>query len=245
MDPITLHLNIFQAGASAEGRQSFRVSDPRGTTIGSLKRQLFAEALKEQRSVRFINGGHILEDAAVLEQYNLGSEAFIHVSIGNIVSSAPRHTESAPAVLCGATNANTCGSSAARTSDRQGREDYYVDPYLILGAIFFAGTGVLLQMAWRKRWYLPMHVSQLLCILAAVWVYLLLCHGLPALFQLLMSGFRALNRGSGNDTPGVAGSNICSTAAPSAAEHSGRHEMARSPPLAGVTTPGGSSSSLS
>mmetsp|Transcript_5793 Transcript_5793/g.11698 ORF Transcript_5793/g.11698 Transcript_5793/m.11698 type:complete len:244 (-) Transcript_5793:77-808(-) len=243
MDPITLHLNIFQAGASAEGRQSHRVSDPRGTTVGSLKRQLFAEALEEQRSVRFIKGGHVLEDAAVLGQCGLGTEAFIHVSIGN---SAPSpQTGTASELRSGAVGANAGSPTAKESSSREGCEDCHFDPYFLLGAVFFAGTGVLLQMAWRKRWHLSMHVSQLLCILAAVWVYLLLCHGLPAFFQLLVLGLRALKRSGGNDAPGVDGNAARSTTAPPAAECVGRHEAARSPPLAGVTTPGGSSSSYS
>uniref|UniRef100_A0A7S1MC39 Ubiquitin-like domain-containing protein n=1 Tax=Alexandrium catenella TaxID=2925 RepID=A0A7S1MC39_ALECA len=237
MDPITLHLNIFKAGANAEGKQSLRVSDPGGTTIGSLKRQLFAEALEEQRSVRFIRGGHVLEDAAVLQQCGLGSEAFIHVSIGN---SAPRQTEVASVVQGSTAGAGNGSPAAADSSSRKGPEDCFLDPYFVVGALFLAGTGVLLQMAWRKRWYLPMHVSQLLCILAAVWVYLLLCHGLPAFFQLLARGLRALNRGDGNDPPAVGSGSAGSTTAPSAAECAGRHETARSPPLAGVTTPGGS-----
>mmetsp|Transcript_74063 Transcript_74063/g.228918 ORF Transcript_74063/g.228918 Transcript_74063/m.228918 type:complete len:245 (-) Transcript_74063:86-820(-) len=244
MDPITLHFNIFQAGANAEGKQSLHVGDPSATTIGSLKRQLFAEALEERRTVRFIKGGHVLEDAAVLEQCGLGNGAFIHVSIGN--SSPSRMGPSSPP-RSSAAGADTSSSSTKGSSSNQGHQDSSIGPGFLLGAIFFAGTAVLLQNAWHKRWYLSMHASQLLCILAAVWVYLLLCHGLPALFQLLALGlFRALGRTtSGGDAPEVGSGSACAAAAaPQAAQCPGRHEMVQLP-LAGVNTPGGSSSSCS
>eukprot|EP00416_Gambierdiscus_australes_P017739 CAMPEP_0171059610 /NCGR_PEP_ID=MMETSP0766_2-20121228/3285_1 /TAXON_ID=439317 /ORGANISM="Gambierdiscus australes, Strain CAWD 149" /LENGTH=250 /DNA_ID=CAMNT_0011515067 /DNA_START=184 /DNA_END=934 /DNA_ORIENTATION=+ len=195
MDPITLHFNIFQAGVRTEGKQSLHVDNPCGTTVGSLKRRLFAEALEEQRSVRFITSGHVLDDTTLLGQCGLGNEAFIHVSIG---SCELRHTKSPAAPQRSASTSQTTSASAAKGRPcLHEQEDSCMGPFFLLSIVFFIGTGVLLHMAWRRRWLLSLHASQLLCILAAIWVYLLLCHGIPALFQVLLLGLRAVRPSSG------------------------------------------------
>eukprot|EP00420_Gonyaulax_spinifera_P019264 CAMPEP_0197896052 /NCGR_PEP_ID=MMETSP1439-20131203/38881_1 /TAXON_ID=66791 /ORGANISM="Gonyaulax spinifera, Strain CCMP409" /LENGTH=211 /DNA_ID=CAMNT_0043516535 /DNA_START=54 /DNA_END=686 /DNA_ORIENTATION=+ len=191
MEHVTLHFSIFQAGASAEGKRSLRVEDPRGITIGSLKRQLFAEALEQERSIRFIASGRILQDAEALERCNLGTEAFIHVSIGDARPQPAKSCMATPSADgSAARNSSSMQASISRKEDEEGG----LSISLILGAVFFAGTGVMLQLAWQKRWHLSMHASQLLCIFAAVWVYLLICHGVPALFQSLVLVPRALCR---------------------------------------------------
>merc|ERR1719506_2251823 len=58
---------------------------------------------------------------------------------------------------------------------------------ILIGAVFFIGTGGLLYAALRRRYLYTMHTSQLLFICAAVWAYLLLCHAIPSLFQALSS----------------------------------------------------------
>mmetsp|Transcript_125121 Transcript_125121/g.348176 ORF Transcript_125121/g.348176 Transcript_125121/m.348176 type:complete len:278 (-) Transcript_125121:87-920(-) len=277
MDPITLHFRVLQVGANTEGRQSLQVNDPHGVTVGKLKRQLFEEAIEEHRSVRFITGGRILEDTQRLEQCGLGSEAFIHVSIGGSSSLRASPIPTLPGST--AEPDADSGFTGKGASDRDRNEDNYIGPCFLVGAAFFAGTGVLLRMAWHKRWTLSMHASQFLCILAAVWVYLLLCHGLPAIFQSLVPGLRTISRVvSGSDRPEAAtdaarcttapgtaeqtGVRRCPTAAAGAETSSGAHQRctntapkstllpeghmaAQMRPLAGVTTPGGSSSSWS
>ncbi|CAL1161403.1 unnamed protein product [Cladocopium goreaui] len=66
---------------NSSSSQSFQVDDPQSKTVGALKQQLFADALKAQRFVRFIAGGRILEDTSSLDKCNLGPESHIHVSI--------------------------------------------------------------------------------------------------------------------------------------------------------------------
>lgn len=203
MEPITLHFNVFQAGANSEGRKSLQVDDPRGTTVGALKRQLFSEALEARKSVRFITSGRILDDGARLEQCKLGQEAFIHVSISEIASSRA----GLPELSGSGTAAGSGGQDMANPEPRKNKlaetkekmkqllqDSDGLNFFFFLGVLFFVGTGALLRYAWRKRWHLSMHMSQLLCILAAVWVYLVLCHGLPALLRALSRGVRALGR---------------------------------------------------
>mmetsp|Transcript_112930 Transcript_112930/g.350586 ORF Transcript_112930/g.350586 Transcript_112930/m.350586 type:complete len:242 (-) Transcript_112930:212-937(-) len=172
MDPITLNFDIFQAGVPAQSRRSLEVVDPQGTTVGSLKRQLFSAELEAQQSVRFITAGRVLEDAALLGQCGLGSKAFVQVSISAATPSQP------PATGSGVMSSGLLNKGCA---SRGSCEDTGIGARLICGALFFAGTGVLLQLAWQKRRQMPIHTSQLLCVLAAVWAHLLLCHGLPAL----------------------------------------------------------------
>mmetsp|Transcript_32305 Transcript_32305/g.57147 ORF Transcript_32305/g.57147 Transcript_32305/m.57147 type:complete len:241 (+) Transcript_32305:43-765(+) len=196
MDPVTLHFNVFQAGSSGDNRTSFQVQDPRGTTVGALKKQFFSDALKESKSVRFIASGQILEDTAPLERFKLGSEAHIHVSISE--HGANRSPSSSISESPG--DATDFGSA------KKGKavdELLSYGAYILLGTLFFVGTGFGLHLAWRKRWQFSLGTSQLLFILAAVWAYLLLCHGLPALFQAICALTRATATPS-QDTANVA-----------------------------------------
>lgn len=183
MDPITLHFNVFQAGADPEGRKSLQVDDPRGTTVGALKRQVFPEAVEARKSVRFITSGRILDDGALLEECKLGHEAVIQVSISDPSSSrvsTPKHSSS---------------SASAKTipGAKQGCQDGNGDltTFLYLGTFFFAG-GAVVFFAWRKRRHLSLQMSQLFCIFTAIWVYFALCHALPAFCRALARGVRVL-----------------------------------------------------
>mmetsp|Transcript_27716 Transcript_27716/g.88105 ORF Transcript_27716/g.88105 Transcript_27716/m.88105 type:complete len:250 (-) Transcript_27716:191-940(-) len=189
MDPITLNFDIFQAGVPAQSRRSLEVVDPQGTTVGSLKRQLFSAELEAQQSVRFIAAGRVLEDAALLGQCGLGSKAFVQVSISAATPSGA--LAQPPATGAGVMRSGLLNEGCA---SRGSCEDTGIGARLICGVFFFAGTGVLLQLAWQKRRHMPIHTSQLFCILAAVWVHLLLCHGLPALAR----GLRAVGRVAGS-----------------------------------------------
>lgn len=185
MSPRVLHFNVFQAGARTQRQWSLQIEDSHTTTIGSLKRQHFGEAIEAQQSVRFIMSGKILEDKTLLEQCDFGSEAFIYVSISG---AAPREaTSGVPA-----TEVSWSGQLAKRDAGHTEKEHSSLNIAFFLGAFLFAGAGVLLRLAWQKRWYLSMHVTQMLSVLAAVWVYLLLCHGLPMFLRLFVWGRREL-----------------------------------------------------
>uniref|UniRef100_A0A7S3RK41 Ubiquitin-like domain-containing protein n=1 Tax=Strombidinopsis acuminata TaxID=141414 RepID=A0A7S3RK41_9SPIT len=192
MDSLTLHFNIFDA-SSASSRRSHHVDDPRATTVGALKRQLFLDALEEQRSVRFIASGKILSDADALHSCGLAREAHIQVSISDTAASraevAP-HAEGGPMCNRTETLADRGDASSGSSQYTIMSEESAIGAARLLGAIVLAGAGVLFELAWRKRWYLSLHASQLICIFAAVWVYLLIFHALPALCKVLCQGIR-------------------------------------------------------
>jgi len=175
MEPVTLHFNIFQAGSPL--RKTLQVEDPKGTTIFGLKQQLFSDELKECKSVRFIAGGKILEDKEKLHSFKLGNEAHIHVSVSD--GSGVRSRAQSDASNTTAAEAKSYDACSEEPSESA------VSWAFILGAVIFIGTGAMLFAALRKRYQFSMNTSQLLFICAAIWVYLLLFHGLPAAFQTL------------------------------------------------------------
>lgn len=224
MDPITLHFNVFgqaSAGPGLEGRTTMRVEDPRGMTVGALKKQLFPEAFEEQKSIRFIARGHILDDRTLVGHCGLGCEAHIHVSIGERSEKSPggpspggsstaRHGSGAMgASAAGGGGASRPAAAAAGVPAAQRAEEEQdvcgLSIVHVLGAVVFAGAGLLLRAAWRKRWYLSMHVSQLCCISAACWVYLLAFHVLPTAFRLAGCGLRAVGRPCAGGAASAAG----------------------------------------
>jgi len=199
---VTLHFNVFQAGVTNEGRRSLRIENPQQTTVVNLKRELFNEALQEQKSVRFIASGRILDDSMSVEKCGLGTEAFIHVSISNSSSSnlqpaqkTNSTTENGPARNDMAPATNNEGSAAIGTK-------------LLLGSAFFAGTGILLQMGWKKRWQLSMHGSQFLFILGAVWIYLLVCDFLPIAWQAFSQALQRTASGASTVASGSSNLNV-------------------------------------
>jgi hypothetical protein len=183
MDPVTLHFNVFQAGTPV--RHSLQVDDQRGTTILDLKQQLFSDELKASKSVRFIASGKVLADSSALEQHKLGKEAHIHVAITDASMSPVR----GPAPVPGGENTSATATEEAKSSNVETSTNRGSGSMagwaILLGVMLFAGTGAALYVALRKRYQYTMHTSQLLFICAAVWVYLLLFHGLPSLFQAL------------------------------------------------------------
>jgi hypothetical protein len=232
MDPITLHFNIFQAGAPV--RTSLQVEDPRATTILALKQQMFSDEIKASKSVRFIAAGKILEDTAALERYKLGKEAHIHVSISD--GARPQPT-SAPEGNASTTTAEEAKPSSGTSSPNESRSSM-LGWAILAGVIIFAGTGIALWIAFQKRRQYTMHTSQLLFICAAIWVYLLFFHALPSLFQ-------ALNKrnSSVQDTPtrsvttssvtagAIAGSEAAGAASSSAASPASPGLSLMTPPL--------------
>jgi len=181
MDPVTLHFNVFKAGEPA--RTTLQVEDPRSTTILDLKQQLFGDEIKASKSVRFIGCGKILDDASSLVNLKLGKEAHIHVSISE--GSPTRRLSSAPSGEDSGTESNIEAKSSESVGSSEETATSTVDWIILLGAVFFIGTGAFLCMALRKRRQHTMHTSQLLFICGAVWVYALLFHGIPALIQAL------------------------------------------------------------
>jgi len=184
MDPITLHFNIFQAGSGdGEGRQSLQVDDPRSTTVLALKHHLFPDAMEARRSVRFIASGRILQDAALLEKCGLGRESHIHVSISDQTraTGSQQTPPMSPEFRATTSPAGACDTQASDSASEE------LWPYVgrFLGLALLAIGGLLFHVAWQKRRQLSMHTSQMACIAAAVWVYALLCHGLPAFIQVV------------------------------------------------------------
>lgn len=176
MDSVTLHFNVWQAGA--HNRTTSTVEDPKGTTILALKKQLFPEAFEAGKTVRFIACGKVLTDSSSLDTCGLGNEAHIHVSVSEQSRSSITSTDStdsvkseAPPSPVSSTNEEGCASPISWA--------------FIASTVLFIGTGIGLFVALKKRWQFTMHTSQLVFICAAVWVYLLVFHGLPSLFEVL------------------------------------------------------------
>jgi len=214
MDPITLHFNVFQAGANSEVPKRLELDNPGATTIGALKKQLFPEAVKERKSIRFIAGGRILDDATAVGGCGLGKEAHVHVSINDVSRAAvpsaadgPSSSESAVGAAADFPAAGALGSAGPSA----------IGVGFMLGVLFFIGTGVGLWAMWQRRWRFSMQTSQLIFILAAIWAYLLLCHGIPALLQTLSN----LGKQKTGSARGTAAPSSCDQAAgASAAEAS-------------------------
>jgi len=171
MSPTTLHFNVVQK----QQQWSLEVDGLMGITIQSLKHQHFAEAIEAQKSVRFIMSGRLLEDAVRLDQLGLGKKAFINVSISDSATSKAKSS------TISNDNFDTKGKELGQKRTFPGTNSAPI----FIGAIFLVVTGVLLRLAWQRRRYLSMHVTQFLAIFASVWVYLVLFHGLPVFFRLL------------------------------------------------------------
>lgn len=178
MDPIKLHFNIFQAGSSSHGSQSLQVDNPQSETVGMLKRKLFADALESQRSVRFIAGGKILQDASLLADCNLGKESHICVSISDQILSTPSSPAGSPALPPAAEPMEV----AAEEVKPQIR---WLVLYRVACLLALACSAVFFYFAWQRRRQLRVHVTQFLCIAMAVWVYVFLFHALPFACQVL------------------------------------------------------------
>lgn len=177
MDPITLHFHVFQAGA--EGNKTQLVENPQTTKILDLKKQLFSEELERNKSIRFIACGRILDDSSPLSNYKLGTTAHIQVSISD---SSPLSRPS-PAPMIAKGNTSTIGPSVTSASVEKGPAIF--SNMFYLGAVAFVSTGSLLYLALMKRRQFSLQITQLVFIGVAVWMYLLVCHGFPALFQAL------------------------------------------------------------
>lgn len=228
MDPVTLHFNIFQAGAPV--RTSLQVEDPRGTTISALKHQMFSDEIKASKSVRFIAAGKILDDSNALEHYKLGKEAHIHVSISEVSRTPPSSPEKGDSMTKAGSEEVKTGSEATSPNEAGAS---MVGWAILAGVAVFVGTGLLLYVAFQKRRQYTMHTSQLLFICMAVWVYVLFFHGFPALFQALnklgnasapkdVTATRGMSvpspstgAGLGNEVAGAASSSTASPAPPS------------------------------
>jgi len=208
MVSITLHFNVFGqvSPGDPEGKTSLRVDDL-GCTIGALKARLFPVSSEDQKTIRFISRGKIMKDTDVVGQCGLGSEAHIHVSVSerSDKSSPARKPSSVSEVSddgsgagasTGATAASGEPKQASNSSDapREDEEGSGLSSFQLLAAVAIAGAGVLLRLAWQKRWHLSMHASQMVFICGACWVYVVLFHGLPTFLQLARHGARSMGR---------------------------------------------------
>lgn len=179
MDPITLHFNVFQAGASQQGRHSLQVEDPRRQTVGALKNQLFGEALEARRSVRFIASGKVLEDSVSLDTYNLGPETHICVSISDRSL---------------ANDASSSTRRSAQVPDRQAEEPASsqlpdVGMWSMLAGLLTVAGAALPYVVQRHR-QLSNNMHLMLFVGLAVWLYVALFHVLPDGVQLLLAALR-------------------------------------------------------
>lgn len=178
-------------------------------TVGALKAKLLPDAIASHRSVRFIASGKILNDAATLEKCAMGREAHIHVSVGTAgattAGTPPASPPQSPACSPNSSIASVASNTGnpqipAPTSTEAGHKATSGESGIFLpgglGAAFavlaLAGAGAMLYEAYRRRRQLSMGTSQAVFMLAAVWVYVLLFHGLPLLAQFTGQALRGL-----------------------------------------------------
>eukprot|EP00929_Paragymnodinium_shiwhaense_P087751 TRINITY_DN47893_c0_g2_i1.p1 TRINITY_DN47893_c0_g2~~TRINITY_DN47893_c0_g2_i1.p1 ORF type:complete len:331 (+),score=81.14 TRINITY_DN47893_c0_g2_i1:62-1054(+) len=180
-EPLTLHFNVFQAGSPPEPKRSVTVDDPGSLTVLSLKEEYFGQALEEQKGVRFITGGKILDDKAMLSSYNLGKEASIMVSISSGTVGKTASTGSSGGVTVSASRSHS-GSDAFAGS--KSSEDPAITVWFVVGSVLFAGTAAGLHWAYTKRLQFSMQTNQFVFISVAVWAYAMLFHGLPGLWRV-------------------------------------------------------------
>merc|ERR1712043_116423 len=162
---------------------------------GSLKEEFFQSACEEQKSIRFISRGRVLKDSELIDQCGLGDEAHIHASI-NERSNKTTGVHEPRTPVANLPDARDRSSAPCEVQDGSG-----LGMVQLLCAVTIAGAGIILRVAWQKRWHLSMHASQMICIFASCWAYVVLFHGLPALLQLIRFGFRTASR---TGTAGVA-----------------------------------------
>lgn len=163
-----LYLNVF--GSTASIPKTFEVDDPR-TTVAALKQQLFPDAMRECQSVRFISAGRVLDDAAALSGCGLGRSAHLHVMVGERPA-APAAAEK-PIVQ----------ATPVRIEPRG--EVLRAGMTLLVILLVIVGGILALSSAHQRRRQLSLQKSQTAVIGAAVWGYVVLCHGLPMLCQAL------------------------------------------------------------
>mmetsp|Transcript_79042 Transcript_79042/g.164173 ORF Transcript_79042/g.164173 Transcript_79042/m.164173 type:complete len:273 (-) Transcript_79042:321-1139(-) len=191
---LKLHFNVF-GQADSVGRRTLLLDNAEGTSVRELKKRMFAEAVEANKNIRFIAQGRVLADDLFLGLCNLGDEAHIHVSISSREPPAHRatvddatvqssgdevtHAASAPAI-CEPVPLSRRVSAHFESAKGALQAGGLSLPQL-LGAVVFAGVGVGLQQAWRKRMTIQHSTSQLLFILAACWAYALLVYVLPVL----------------------------------------------------------------
>lgn len=196
MAPLILKLKVIQSGDQWDGSGETQVDDPSAMTVGMLKQKVFSASLADGRPVRFIASGRLLRDSELLADSGLTTGAFLHVSIGERCIPSPESPASGDAV----TEVRVAKSSEPWLLE--------IDPVLLCGAGFFAVTGAMLQVGWQRRGAMSPGSSQPLFIAIAVWVYLVLCHGIPALIQALRGGrsrSSAAMEGRGSGTFPMAG----------------------------------------
>lgn len=231
MDPLTLQFNVFQAGA--QEKRTLSVADPKSTTILLLKRQLFEEELKAGKNVRFIANGKMLGDTTTLGSCGLGNQAHIHVSVSDAVRQAP--SEPTSPTPSNAVTSSAQAAAIAPTCSETTTTEPVLSWMFVAATLLFIGTGAVLLMALRKRFQYSMNTSQWIFIGSAVWVYLLVFHGLPALFEVLS---KLGNSSSAKDAPPrTAPVNVVPTAVPAAPVEDSSSSSAPASPGLSLMTP--------
>merc|ERR1719410_2332743 len=150
VEPLLIHYHVFRPGAAHQPAKQVEISDPCGTTIGALKQRLFAQAIEEEKEVRFIARGRNLEDSAILSNCGLDQNDHIHVMV--------RDHKLAPAK-----------QSSVITHSR-GEHQRALKLLLAIALIIIGGVAAI-YCSYRKRFQLSLKESQAVCIGAAVWVF--------------------------------------------------------------------------
>lgn len=216
-EPITLHFNVFQAGAPPEPKRSITVDDPGCLTVGSVKEQYFSDALQEQKSVRFITGGRILDDKAMLSSYNLGKEASIMVSISGSAGKSPSANSPGGAGASSAGGFFLDGSQSSSGGKSDEPQESIITLTFVLGMALFVCTAAGLHWAYHKRLQFSMQTNQFVFISASVWAYAMIFHGLPGVWSVLLKLFCSVRRQQATARSSMASAAAASTAATAAA----------------------------
>lgn len=192
-----LQFRVLQGGVESTEPRTFNVAEPDAMTVLDLKRECFEkEVVLENRKVRLIYMGRMLGDSQKLSNCGLGQQAILHA----VVNATPE--EPAVAANGGCAAEVTAPSSPVKSEDCDAESSFMKRHFMqvvlpVIGILlFFISTGTVLQMGLRKSPPVAGLMStQTLFIGCAIWVYLLLCHGLPGLARAISpnAGLTALS----------------------------------------------------
>jgi len=174
-----MHFTVFQAGSVTDAERKFEVNDPRAMTVGALKKQVFPDAASEQKSVRFISQGRVLDDAAAVGGCGLGRKAHVQVMM----------SDAQPTAAAAFPDKNV---ENAGCLPKQHSGGFLRAAFTLLGIILIILAGIAyISNAYHERRKLSMQASQMLVIGSSVWAYTVTFHGLPVLCGTLRGLYRS------------------------------------------------------
>lgn len=187
---MSLEFRVMQAGVESAEPRKFEVTEP-NMTILELKSTCFEkEAVVENRKVRLIYMGRMLDDAQMVSECRfVEGQAIVHAVVSALPAELPGAVSAGAGITTEQGDPSSSKSRSSNAADSGKKESqHFIQVVLpVLGyLLFFVITGVALHLGLRKS--PPMHGlmgTQSLFIGCSIWVYLFLCHGLPRISKAI------------------------------------------------------------